>query len=116
MLDPTQEHDFPIIQRAICGGLLNGVARWRFYKEPQTSFAPTEIRDVANESIRESRRSEAQHQRQNFVRSRRRMILEGLISNFFAGWDVGVSVDSTVKAATLRWFNLGFNGSTNWML
>ena len=50
------------------------------------------------------------------VQLRRGMTLEGFILKSFVGWDVLIRVIYTVKAAVVRWCNLGFGGSTNWML
>ena len=116
ILDQTQNHDFPIIKSTIGGGLLNGVARRRFCEVPHWSFASTEIRGVATDSIRESRRCGPSFGGPIIGRTRRRMTLEGLILNFFAGWGVGVGVVCTVMAAAVRWCNLGCGGSTNSML
>ena len=82
--------------------MLNGVARRRFCEVPQTTLASTEIRSAASELICESRRCRLNFRGPIIVRSRRRMTLEGLIPNFFAGWSVGVGVDYTIKAAALR--------------
>ena len=79
-------------------------------------MASTEIRGAATDSIRESRRCRRSARGPIVVWSRRRMTLEGLILNFSAGWGVGVGVVCTVKAAAVRWCNLGCGGSTNSML
>ena len=86
-LDQTQHHDFPTTNRVIGSRLLNEVVLRRFCEVPQTqtSFVLTKICGDANESIHESRRSKAGHQRrqkQNIVRFKRRITLEGLILNF----------------------------------
>ena len=116
MLDQTQNHDFPTTKRAIGGGLLSGVGRRCFREVLRTSLASTEIRGAATDSIGESRRCRRSFGGPIVSRSKRRMTLEGLISNFLAGWDVGVGVDYTVKATAVKRCNLGFGGSTNWML
>lgn len=88
-LDQTQHHDFPTTNRVIGSRLLNEVVLRRFcfceVPQTQTSFVLTEIRGAANESIHESRRSKAGHQRrqkQTIARFKRRITLQGLILNF----------------------------------
>ena len=71
--------------------MLNEVLALRgFCEVSQTSFLSTEILDAANESMRENWKYWQSVRGPIAVRSRRRMTLEGLILNFFAGWGAGV--------------------------
>ena len=116
MLDRTPNRNFPTTKTAIGSGLLSGVVRRWCCEVPRTFLASTEIHGAATDSIRKSRRCRRSFGGPIVSRSKRRMTLEGLISNFLAGWDVGVGVDYTVKATAVKRCNLGFDGTTNWML